>query len=174
GTSPSPAPDRREQDGPLVVLPQDCSPWRSGHSYAGPDVSVIPFRVPLHSSFGETGDATTSFGASFRPFEDGHLKDQADGFSQSLPAVAFGFELCPPFPRQAIELGLTPGLGLLPVSRQQAAVSEPVQRRIKRALRNLNYAARHLLEALRDRIPVNRTERNNFQNQQIQRALWKI
>src|SRR5262245_8406535 len=41
------------------------------------------------------------------------LRQFTDGFSQSLPALAFGFELRAPFPRQAIEFGLAPGLGLI-------------------------------------------------------------
>jgi hypothetical protein len=38
-------------------------------------------------------------------------------------------------------------------------------------LRNLNHAARHLLEALRYGIAMNRAERDDFQDQQVQRAL---
>src|SRR5262245_17627561 len=114
-------------------------------------------------------DSWAAFGAPFI-----HFEDQTDGPSQSPPALAFGFESRPPFPCQAIELGLTPGLGLPPLARQQAAVFKPLQRRVERALRNLNYAMRYLLEALRDRIPVNRTGRDNFQDQQVQRALVEI
>jgi hypothetical protein len=43
-------------------------------------------------------------------------------------------------------------------------VFEPVQRRIERPLWNLNYAARYLLQALRDRMAVNRPKRDNLQN----------
>src|SRR4029453_3166787 len=99
-----------------------------------------------------------------------HFEDQTDSLSQALPARGFSFLLRLSFPRHAIELGLTPGLGHLPVSCQKAAVFESVQRRIKRALRNLYYTARYLFQALGDCITVNRTERNNFQDQQIQRA----
>src|SRR5262249_23500659 len=88
--------------------------------------------------------------------------------------AAFGFELCPPFPCQAIKLGLTPGLGSLPVRSQESSVFEPAPGRIKRALRNLDHTARDLIEALRYRIPVDRTERDNFQDQQVQRSLGEI
>src|SRR6185503_3253322 len=109
-----------------------------------------------------TGDATRSSRTSFR-----HFEDQTDGLSQALPPCGFSFQLRLPLARNAIELGFAPCLGHLPVGCQKAAVFEPVQRRIKRALRNLDYTARYLFEALGDRISVNRTERHNLQDQQI-------
>jgi hypothetical protein len=38
----------------------------------------------------------------------------------------------------------------------------------------LDHAARDPIEALRDRIPVDRTERDNFQDQQVQLALGRF
>src|SRR6185369_8289291 len=138
GTSPSPARYRQEQDGPVVALPRDCSLGPSGHYYVGPDGGAVLFRAALHVAFGEPGDATTSSRTSFR-----HFEDQTDGLSQTLPACGFSFQLRLTFPRHAIELGLAPGLGRFPVGCQQAAVFEPVQCRIKRALRNLDHTARY-------------------------------
>ena len=66
-----------------------------------------------------------------------------------MPTGGFGFELRLPFSGQAIELGLAPGFGLLPICSQEAAVFQPVQRRVERTLGDLHDVARHLLEALR-------------------------
>src|SRR5262249_13125816 len=115
------------------------------------------------------GDSTSSFRASF-----GHSQDQADSFSQSLPAGGFGLELFPALSSQAIELSLSAGLGLVPVSSEESAVFQPVQGGIERALWNLHYIARNLLKPLRYRIPMHRSQRDDFQNQQIQSALRQI
>jgi hypothetical protein len=38
----------------------------------------------------------------------------------------------------------------------------------------LHYAPRHLLEALRDGVTVERADSNDFQDQQVQRALREV
>src|ERR1035438_8224467 len=42
------------------------------------------------------------------------------------------------------------------------------------SLRNLDHIARHLLQALRDGVPVDRAQRGNGHNQQVQSALREI
>src|SRR6267143_3794034 len=136
-TSPSPVLDRQAQGGLAVALRSGSGPARSVRSRVGQDGSGVPFRVVLPSSFGATGAATKSFRTSLRQFED-----EPDGFNQSLPARGFRFELRPPFARQAIELCLTPALRFLPIRCKKATVFEPVQRRIKRSLQDLDHTAR--------------------------------
>lgn len=48
---------------------------------------------------------------------------------------------------------------------------EPVQGRIQRAVSNQQGVARHLLQALRDGIPVDRLKRDHLQNQHVERPL---
>src|SRR5580700_9761862 len=87
GNSPSPAPDHRQPAWLVVALPQDRGPARSDRPYVGPGGSAAPFRVALPSALGATDDATSSFGASLR-----HFEDEADRFRQSLPARGFRLE----------------------------------------------------------------------------------
>ena len=54
-----------------------------------------------------------------------------DGIGQSLPACGFGFELRAAFTSEPIKLPLTPGLGLLPIRGEKAAVLQPVQGRVE-------------------------------------------
>jgi hypothetical protein len=42
------------------------------------------------------------------------------------------------------------------------------------SLLHLNDLSRHLLQALRDRVAVQRSEGNDFEDQQVERALRKI
>ncbi len=76
--------------------------------------------------------------------------------------------------RQPVELRLPAGVGNLPFGRQQLPVLEPVQRRIERALLDLDDLAGDLLQPLRDCVTVQRPERHDFENQQIERALRQV
>ena len=51
---------------------------------------------------------------------------------------------------------------------------ELVERGVERALADLQDVARHLPDALRDRPAVHRLERDDLQDQQVQRALHEI
>src|SRR5262249_37328947 len=62
----------------------------------------------------------------------------------------------------------------LPFRREQTPVFQPMQRGIEGALRDLQRVAGNLLESLGDAITVNRTERDNLEDQKIQRALRQI
>src|SRR5688572_8405066 len=81
-----------------------------------------------------------------------------------------GAALC----RDPIELCFASGVGQAPLRCQIPAILEAMQRRIERALRDLYDFTRDLLKPLRDRVPMQRTEGDNFQNQKIQRALRKV
>ena len=45
---------------------------------------------------------------------------------------------------------------------------------VQRALLNLEHCAGHLLQAPRDAVPVNRAERDDLQDQDIERPLQKV
>ena len=61
-----------------------------------------------------------------------------------------------------------------PTAPQPAALLEPVQRGIERALLHLQDLARHLLQALGDRVAVNRPEGDDLQDQHVERALEQL
>src|SRR4029079_19726972 len=61
-----------------------------------------------------------------------------------------------------------------PFRADPAALLEPMQRRVKRALLYLEHSAGHLLQALRDRIAGNRAERNHLEDQPVEGALQKV
>ena len=102
------------------------------------------------------------------------LENQSDRFGQPQPAGRLFLQLLSPFGREAIELRLAAGVRHLPVRGQQPAVFEPVQRRIERALRHLDYVARDQLKALRDGVAVNGPGGDDLEDQQVERALGEI
>jgi hypothetical protein len=80
----------------------------------------------------------------------------------------------PALSSKPVELRLAPCVGYLPVRGEVAAVLEAVQCRVERPLLHLNDLSRHLLQPLRDRVAVQRSEGNDFEDQQVERALRKI
>ena len=82
-------------------------------------------------------------------------QDEADRVGQPLPARRLRLELRPPLACQAVELRLATGLGVLPLRLQEAAVLQPMQRRVERALLDLSTTPREICcEPLSDRVPV--------------------
>jgi hypothetical protein len=45
---------------------------------------------------------------------------------------------------------------------------------IERALRHLHYVARNLLEALRYAVAVDGSQSDDFQDQEVESALWEV
>src|SRR4051812_24544660 len=99
---------------------------------------------------------------------------EANRRRQPVPVGALAFELPPAATRQVVELGVAPGLARLPLGLQPPARLEAMERRVQRALLNLQHVLRHLLQALGDGVAVQRPERDDLQNQKIERALEKI
>ena len=97
-----------------------------------------------------------------------------DGLGQALPARGFRLELRLAAAGQLVKLRFAPAVGALPVGRQPAALFEPVQRRVERSLRHLDDLPRHLVEPLRDGLSMNRAQRHDFEDEQIECALGKI
>jgi len=104
----------------------------------------------------------------------GRAQHQSDGLRQPLPVEPFGGQLRPALPRQAVELGVATGLRRPPLGPKPAAVLEPVQRGVQRALLHLEGVFGDLLQTLPDGVAVERSERNDLQQQQVERALKKI
>lgn len=96
-----------------------------------------------------------------------HAKDEADGFNQSLPTRGFRFKLLSAFWRQPIELRFTSSVGLFPIGSEEAAVFQAMHRGVERTFRNLNDAARYLLEPLSDGVSMDRLNSDGLQNQKI-------
>src|SRR4029453_7357800 len=107
-------------------------------------------------------------------FSFGCLQDQRDGVTQALPAGGFGFELAAPLAREAVELGFAAAFGGLPFGLQPAAVLQAVQRRIERALSDLERVLRDLLEALDEGVSVDGFEGGDLQNEHVERALKEV
>lgn len=84
------------------------------------------------------------------------------------------FELIATRAGQRVELRFAAGVRLVPLRREPPFVLEPMERGIKRPLRNLQQGARRRGDALRDRVTVKRFERESFQDEQVERALQQI
>src|SRR5581483_385763 len=86
----------------------------------------------------------------------GSLPHLGDGQHQAIPARLFGFELFAPGPRQLVELGAAPGLVRIPVGSHPALLLDAVERRVERALLDVEHLVRHLADALDDAIAMQR------------------
>ena len=84
--------------------------------------------------------------------------------------VGFVVELAAAERGQAVELRAAVVVRRAPLGLQQAAHFEPVQRRIQRALLDLQHVARRLLDELRDRVAVHRAAADRLQDQHVERA----
>src|SRR6185295_7592754 len=73
--------------------------------------------------------------------------------------------------RQRVKLRLPPGLRGLPLRLQPLLLLQPVQRGIERTLVHLNHGLRNLLQPLRDAVAVRRFQRENLQDQHVERTL---
>ena len=79
-----------------------------------------------------------------------------------------------PLRRQAIELGLTPGFGCFPLCGQQTSVLQTMKRRVQGTLLHLHDVAGDLLHPPGDCVTVNGLERDDLQDQHVERALRQI
>ena len=102
------------------------------------------------------------------------LDDARDGAGESFPVGHFPIERAPAGTRERVELGAAAGIGDLPRGGQPALVLELVEGWIERAFADLQHVAGHLLQALGDRPAVQRPERDDFEKQQVERALHEI
>ena len=102
------------------------------------------------------------------------VDERRDGGRQPLPVGGFAFELAAARAGQRVELRSPIVLALLPLGGDPAVLLELVQRRIERAVADLQHVVRDLPQALADGKAVQRFEREDLQNQQVESALDEI
>src|SRR5688572_6075124 len=102
------------------------------------------------------------------------LEYLADRVHELLPRPGLGAQLCPSHRGQAIDLGPSLRVGELPARFHPAALLEPVQRGIQRALADLEDFTRQLLDPARDGVPVRGAPRQRLEDEEIERALEQI
>ena len=99
------------------------------------------------------------------------VEDQPDRRRQPVPARLLDRQLRATRPGERIELGLAARFRLAPLRFQPAFLFEAVQRRIQRALVDLHDLAGDLLEPSRDGVAMRGLERQDLQDQHVERAL---
>src|SRR5204863_4932369 len=90
------------------------------------------------------------------------------------PVRNFVLKLTASSPGQPVELRPALVLGLAPFRGDEALMLQPVQRRVQGALLDLEVVARDLLDAQQDAVAVLGTERNRFEDEQVERALEEL
>jgi hypothetical protein len=101
-------------------------------------------------------------------------EDAGDRSGQPIPVGALLVELLTAEPGERIEAGLASSVGRGPFSCEPAALFEAMERGIERALLDLQDVAGHLLQALRDGVAVDRAEGDDFQDEDVERALEQV
>src|ERR1051325_2294740 len=104
----------------------------------------------------------------------GVIDDQRDRCRQALPLRGFLLESATAFTRQRVVLGATVVLAVSPLRFDPSLLLQLVQRGIERALTHLQNVVRHLADPLRQCPAVHRLERDDLENQKIQRALYEV
>src|ERR1039458_757700 len=94
----------------------------------------------------------------------GHADHQSHGFRQALPLRQLLLKLRATGLGQIVELGFAPGLGLPPCGADPTLLLQTMQRRIQRALGNLQHVLAHLLDTFGDGPAVLRFERDGAEN----------
>src|SRR6516164_2383237 len=145
--SPLRAPCRRAPDPPLA--PQDGSAAPLPSRPPSARASRAPGSTPRYAS-------TTSY--FLRP----RAQNPFNHFGHAVPF--FSFRLQPALSRrcQVVILRFPLVVRLAPFAPDPALILQPVQRRIKRALLNLQPILRYLLDAQQNSVPVQWSERNGL------------
>src|ERR1700735_4643500 len=102
------------------------------------------------------------------------LQDGGNNAGQPLPALSFSLELKAALCAQPVKLCVTASLGRTPFGDQKTLVFQAMKCGVQRALLDLQRIFRDHLDALRNRISVNRSERDDTKNEQVQRSLGKV
>jgi hypothetical protein len=102
------------------------------------------------------------------------LQNHGYDFGQALPALGFGLELSASLCRQPIKLCLAAGFGGTPLGDEKLLVFQAVKSGIQGALLDLQCFLREHLHVLRNGISVNRPERDDTKNEEVQSALREI
>src|SRR4029078_9754004 len=97
-----------------------------------------------------------------------------DRRGQAHPVGALILELAAPFTSQCVEARVAAGLGGRPFGGDPPAFLEAMERGVQRTLLHLQYVARDLLEPLRHGIAVNGPERDDLEDEHVERALQQV
>jgi hypothetical protein len=109
-----------------------------------------------------------------RPIASGQIQQLTQGGRKRSPGAHLFFELTPSRFRQFVIFGVAIVAGDTPASLDPPSALEAVQRRVKRSLLDDEHIVRHLSDAVADRPPVLRLERQSSQNQHVKRPLWQF
>src|ERR1700693_717708 len=101
-------------------------------------------------------------------------EDAGDRRRQSIPVRPLLVEVFTTETCERVEPRLATGVGRGPLGTKPTAFFETMQGGIQRALLNLEHGAGHLLQAPHDGVPMNRAERDDLQNQHIERPLQQV
>ncbi len=101
-------------------------------------------------------------------------EDTGDYVGHAVPLFGFREEFAFASRREPVILRLALVFRLAPFARDPTLVFEAIQRRVERALLNLQTIFGNLLDAQQNAIAVQRTERNGLENEHVQRALQKV
>lgn len=104
-------------------------------------------------------------------FESDHLGNRG---GEAVPVSGFFFKLRAANAREGVELGAAIVLGGLPFRTDPALLFEFVERRIKRAVADLQHSTGDLLEAKADGVAVHGLEGEDFEEEQVEGTLYKI
>src|SRR5687767_9576071 len=91
-----------------------------------------------------------------------------------MPVRFLDLQLLPSEPRQLIELGTAPGVGLAPLGRDETAFLETIERREQRARLNVERPSGQLADAPRDAEAMQRAGHHAAEDQQIKRPAHQI
>ena len=98
----------------------------------------------------------------------------SDGVHQLRPARFLAHELLLPLGREAIELGLLPGLAEAPVGLEPAPLHEAVQRRVERAGLDLQEVVGLLADHLANAVAVLRAPLEGPEHEHVKGALEQL
>jgi hypothetical protein len=101
-------------------------------------------------------------------------QDQTDSLGQSSPACSLGLQMGSPLFCQAVKLGVTPAVRLLPIGFDEPSIFQSMQGGVQGTARHLDNVAGDLLQPLRDGITMHRLDGDDFQNEKIQSTLGEI
>src|SRR5215813_15321021 len=93
--------------------------------------------------------------------------DRGDRRGETLPLRRFLVERAAAGARERVVLRAAIVVALRPLRGDPAVLLELVERRVQRALADLEHLARHLADALRDGPAVHRLERDHLEDEQV-------
>ena len=139
--------------------------------------------VPLHIRAAKQGTHAQWDGVA--PAADGsqqashdlrlvEIDDVGDGGREAAPALTFALQLLAAQAAERVELRATVVLGGPPGGGEPAFLLESVKRGIELFVADLQDVAGYLLEPLADAVAVHRLQREDFEEQQVEGALYEV